>query len=68
MRSPLKDGNVKFKFEKWRAKYRGEYFDCLQFYYVDYDDGVEFTTTPIDEINYYQLVRKYRERHRRKTD
>lgn len=62
MNNPFAIKGATLKTEVRQTKYRKEEYEYTQLYYVD-DDGTEFTTTAVDEVNFRQVTNQYRAVH-----
>lgn len=63
MKRPHISGGMTLKRELRIAEFRKEKFDIWEHFYVRNDNGEEFTTTELDELNVQQVYNLYREKH-----
>ena len=63
MKRPHIKGGMTLKRELRIAKFRKEEFEIWEHYYVRGDNGAEFTTTVLDELNVQQAHNLYRDKH-----
>lgn len=64
MKSPITEKEMSLMKRNEIVKFRGEDFEIISHYFFDEENGLEFTTNELDELNINQVYNKYREKHR----
>lgn len=62
MKSPITGKEMKLCKERRQLSFRKEVFDVIFHYYLDENNGEQFTTTDLDNLNLSQVYNQYRDR------